>query len=112
MKKARPADVRIVSMADLKAMLRGGALPDGCVCVCVCVCRCVCGLSFMIPTSPRYSIVHPTRSSHHRASIHKTNLEWHLNDDEFTTALGMPRVRFDALPSWKQTQARQRAGLF
>ena len=44
--------------------------------------------------------------------VYKNNLEWHLSEADFSTAFGMVRVRFDALPGWKQSNSRKLAGLF
>ena len=45
-------------------------------------------------------------------SVHKANPEWHLSDNEFVNVFKMDRDAFNALTSWKKTEARKTVGLF
>lgn len=44
-------------------------------------------------------------------TLNKATLEVYLSDDEFSSALGMPRDQFYSLRAWKQTQVKKKAGL-
>lgn len=44
-------------------------------------------------------------------ALNKATLEVYLSDDEFSSALGMPRDQFYSLRAWKQTQVKKKAGL-
>jgi len=44
-------------------------------------------------------------------ALNKASLEAYLSDEEFLSALGMPRDQFYSLRTWKQTQVKKKAGL-
>jgi supervillin len=44
--------------------------------------------------------------------VNPTKLEMYLNDEEFSTSLGMTKDEWKELPQWKKTNLKKENGLF